>query len=126
MTTAAPRRPRLAAWLTANSFFSVGSGAAIALASPLLPELLGVGGRILYLAVGIGLVLYGAWLWTLARGAVKRAEGVAVVVGDVVWVVGSAALVASGALTPEGTWIVAAAAGVVGVFAIGQWRALPA
>lgn len=117
--------PRLSAWLRANALFSAGSGAAIALASSLLPGALGVGGVILYLALGIGLVLYGAWLWALSRSEVQRGEGLAVVAGDVAWVLGSAALVASGALTPGGTWTVAAAAVVVGVFAIGQWRALP-
>lgn len=111
-------------WLRANAVFSAVSGAAMVATSSLLPGLIGLGGRALYIGIGVALVLYSVRLWVLSNREVKRVEGWAVVAGDVLWVAGSAALLASGLLTPTGTWIVAAVAAVIGVFAIGQWRGL--
>lgn len=115
---------RLSGWLRANAIFSAVSGAIMALAYPALPELIGVGGRVLYLLLGIGLVLYAVWLWILSRGRVTHADGLAVVAGDVLWVVGTVALMASGALTTVGLWIVGAVAVVIGIFAVGQGRSI--
>lgn len=45
-------------------------------------------------------------------------------IGDVVWVVASVAVVATGVLTPAGLAGVLVVAAVVGGFALWQWRAL--
>lgn len=120
-----PSKPRpLRPWLLANALFSIASGGAMALASGRLPTLLGAGGATLYLILGVGLVLYGGRLWILTRRDVAPLEGWAVVAGDLLWVAGSVALLAAGAFTPVGAWIVAAVAAVIAIFAVGQGAAI--
>lgn len=116
--------PLLRRWLRANGAFSAISGLALAVLSGSLPELLGAGGRWVYLAIGIGLVLYSVHLWRVAGRPVDPVEIRMIVAGDAAWVLGSAGLVLSGALSPTGVWIVAGVAVVIGLFAVLQWRGL--
>lgn len=109
-------------WLAANALFSGASGLAILVTSGRLPALLGAGGRAFYLALGALLCLYAVGLWRVSRRAVDPLEGRLIVAGDVIWVLGSAALIGTGLLTPTGALIVSAVALVIAVFAVGQWR----
>lgn len=125
MPKQSPDRPGpLGPWLLANAFFSIASGGAIAVSSGSLPAFLGVGGTALYLVLGVGLVLYGGRLWTLSRRDVGPIEGWTIVAGDLLWVVGSAALLAAGVFTPSGAWLVTMVAVVIAVFAVGQGAAI--
>jgi len=123
-TSVQPSSP-LAPWLRGNAIFSSLSGVAVLTFRADLPRLLGVETGSLYVAVGAGLVLYGAHLWWLASRPVSRARALSIISGDVAWVLGSAVLLVSGRLTAAGSLIVAAAAVAVAVFAVGQWRASP-
>lgn len=118
------RGSALCPWLRANSFFSALSGAALIAFSGALPDLLGIGGRWVYVGIGSGLVVYAAHLWRVAGRPVDRPEITMIVVGDVVWVLGSLALVVSGALSLTGVWIVSGVALVIAVLAVGQWKGL--
>lgn len=112
-------------WLRANSAFSALSGSALLLFSGSFPDLLGIGARWVYAAIGAGLALYAIHLWRVGGRPFDRAEVLAIVVGDVVWVLGSLVLIGSGALTtPAGVWIVTGVAVVIAVFAAMQWRGL--
>jgi pimeloyl-ACP methyl ester carboxylesterase len=74
-------------WLRANSIFSALSGAVVLATAAQLPLFLGVGGRVSYVVLGLGLVLYGMHLiiaalavgqWGAARsiGSRRVASGV--------------------------------------------------
>lgn len=121
---AAPARLRRA--VRSNALFCSLSGAAIAAFSGSLPGILGAGPARFYLVLGVFLVLYGIQLFFLSRRArIRRLEGILVVAGDVVWVVGSVVVAAAGILTPEGLALVLATAAVVAGFAVWQGRNLP-
>lgn len=122
MTLESESAPRLRRWLRANAAFSALSGSALLAFSRILPGTLGVGTPWVYAGVGAGLVLYAVHLWRVAGGPLGRADVGMIVGGDVAWVLGSVALVASGALAPAGVWIVAGVALVIGLFAVMQWR----
>ncbi|MDX1660437.1 MAG: hypothetical protein R3326_01490 [Gemmatimonadota bacterium] len=124
MPAEADRPDILRRWLRANAVFSALSAAALVLLSGSLPAVLGVGVGWVHAAIGVALALYAAHLWRLAGRGVERVEGLAVVVGDVLWVVGSLALVASGTLSSAGVWIVTGVALVIAVFAVMQWLGL--
>lgn len=118
-------RPRLLRrWLRANSAFSALSGSALLVFSGSLPGLLGIGGRWVYVAIGVGLVLYAGHLWRVAGRPVERAEILGIIVGDVAWVLGSVVLVAFWTLSTAGVWIVTGVAVVIAFFAVMQWRGL--
>ena len=77
-------------------------------------------------ALGVGLVAYGALLAGFSGRAAERPREVsAIIAGDVIWVIGSAAwvLFASHSLSAAGADIVAGVAAVVGLFAALQWLA---
>lgn len=57
---------------------------------------------------------------TSRREGLGRGEAVLIVIGDVVWVVASVAVVATGVLTPAGLAGVLVVAAVVGGFALWQ------
>ena len=111
-------------WLRANSAFSALSGSAMLVFSGSLPALLGIGVWWVYAAIGALLVLYAAHLWRVAGRLVDRAEILAIVVGDAVWVLVSVVLLALGVLSSAGIWIVAGVALVIAVFAVMQWKGL--
>jgi hypothetical protein len=84
-------------------------------------ELAGLPGPGLARAVGGGLVIYAAALfWNAGRATVSRGQALAAVVLNLLWVLGSAALIVDGPLTPLGNLAVAAVAGAVLLFAVLQ------
>ena len=110
--------------LRENSLFSVTSGAVSALASGWLDGRLGIDAWIL-VGVGVGLVVYGVFVFLSVRDDRKlSAIGRMAVGGDIAWVVLSLVLIASGALTPTGNIATAVLAGVVAIFAAGQYIGL--
>ena len=118
-----PSTPELSFWLRANAIFSAASGGVVLLASAALPGLLGAGSPPFYLVLGAGLLLFAARLWQLSGSEVPRWEAGAVVAADLFWVLGSIVVVASDLLTPVGDGVVSVVAVIVGIFAVGQWRA---
>ena len=70
-------------------------------------------------AVGAGLVVFAAaLLWNARRATIARGEAVATVLLNIAWVVGSAALIVLGPLTPLGVVAVAAVALAVLAFTL--------
>ncbi|MDX1567165.1 MAG: hypothetical protein R3223_05140 [Longimicrobiales bacterium] len=123
---AAEGRRGLRTALRVNAAFSGASGLVIAVASSVLPGLLGAGTTTLYLVIGVFLVAFAVRLALLARGeSISRSEALMIVAGDWGWVAGSAAVIGMGLLTPLGTVLVGATALVVGSFAVWQGRNLP-
>jgi len=113
--------------LTANAIFSGLCTAFCLLAADRVAELTGIA-RAEIFALGINLEVFCALLIVLAtrrdfsRGWVK-ALVMAVIAMDVLWVLGSAALLLTASpLTTAGKWIVFAVAGVVGDVAFFQLR----
>ncbi len=110
--------------LRENSLFSVASGAVSALASGWLDDRLGIDSWIL-VALGVGLVAYGVFIFLSVRDGHKlAATGRMAVGGDIAWVLLSLVLIASGALTQTGNIVAAVLAGVVAIFAAGQYIGL--
>lgn len=109
----------------ANAVFCGVSGVLIAVFAESLAALMGAGPPGFYLVLGILLAVYAVHLAvTSRREGLGRGEAVLIVIGDVVWVVASVAVVATGILTPAGVAGVLVVAAVVGGFALWQWRAL--
>ena len=78
-------------------------------------------------ALGVALLAYAAVLFMMTNGeTVARRNGVAVVVMNVVYVIGSAILLLAGweQLTVAGRWLVALQAEAVAFFAVWQWYGL--
>lgn len=112
--------------LRANAAFSGASGLAIAATSRILPDLLGAGTTMLYLAVGVFLLAFALRLVLLARGKrIPRKEAAMIVVGDSAWVGGSIVVIWMGFLNILGASLVGMTAVVVGGLAAWQGRHLP-
>lgn len=111
--------------LRANAAFSGVSGLALLFAAPALAAILGPVGPLTLRGIGIGLLLFSVSLVRLAgREPVPAREVRGVVVADVAWVVGSAALIATPWLRPAGDLLVGAVGLVVAAFAALQWTGL--
>ncbi|HSM55499.1 MAG TPA: hypothetical protein VK879_05020 [Candidatus Sulfomarinibacteraceae bacterium] len=110
--------------LQANALFSGLSGLTLLAAASPVAQLMGLPGATFILRViGLGLLLYaGFLLYAVRQAPVNAGPAWAAVVMDVLWVVGSAALLLGGLIpfSTEGRWIVAVVADVVAVFAIVQ------
>jgi hypothetical protein len=90
----------------------------LAAAAPLAP-LMGLDGPGIARAVGALFVIYAAALLRgAARATVSRGGALAAVVLNVAWVLGSAAVIVDGPLTPLGKAAVAAVAAAVLLFAV--------
>ncbi len=114
--------------LRANALFSTASGALFLLASPQVADFLGLDGAAPFIAVaGIGILLFAAFvLYTATRERINPRLALAITGLDVVWVIGSAGLLLSGALslTTAGRWAVLIVADVVAVFALIEYVGL--
>jgi hypothetical protein len=108
--------------LRANGIFSAVSGLLLILAAAPLAQLLGVSRPATLIGVGVSLLIYAAWLVRNARREViDAAEASVAVVLDLVWVVGSLALVVTGRLSKTGNWLVGSIADLVLCFGLLQW-----
>ena len=121
VTTSAPATDRpLRLALRADALACVGAGLVMVLGSTVLPDPLGLPTAWL-LWPGLFLFPFAALVWLVsARPAVAPAGVVAVIAGNVVWVLGSVAVVALMAPTGLGTAFVLAQAGAVLVLTVAE------
>lgn len=108
--------------LTGNAVFSVISGVGILIANRWLVKFLGLPDKVSLALLGISLVVYATLLWLSARKAKIKITGAWVAIAmDLVWVVGSYALIAVVPFSVGGKWAVALVAELVLAFAVLQW-----
>ncbi len=107
-----------------NAVFSAVTGVIALLFSGALSNLTGIQPAWMFVALGIGLLLYAADLaWVTSRPRLDPRFGWMAVILDLIWVVGSVILLLTDALamTTAGNWLVAIIADIVLVFAVVQW-----
>ncbi len=108
--------------LRGNAAFSTLCGAsALVFAAP-LAETLGVPAPIQLAGLGAQLLMFAALLgWLASRPEIRVGFALAVVVADVLWVIGTVPVIASGALTSAGNWTAILIANVVALLALLQY-----
>jgi hypothetical protein len=108
--------------LTGNAVFSVVSGVAILFANRWLVRFLGLPEKVSLAILGVSLIGYAALLWLNAhRPKIKITDAWVAVIMDVIWVVGSYALILAVPFSVGGKWVVALVAELVLAFAVLQW-----
>jgi hypothetical protein len=108
--------------LTGNAVFSVVSGVAILFANRWLVKFLGLPEKVNLAILGVSLIGYAALLWLNAnRAKIKITDAWVAVIMDVIWVVGSYALIFAVPFSVGGRWVVALVAELVLAFAVLQW-----
>jgi hypothetical protein len=108
--------------LTGNAVFSVVSGVAILFANRWLVKFLGLPEKVSLAILGVSLIGYAALLWLNAhRPKIKITDAWVAVIMDVIWVVGSYALILAMPFSVGGKWAVALVAELVLAFAVLQW-----
>lgn len=108
--------------LTGNAVFSVLSGVAILFANRWLVKFLGLPEKVSLAILGVSLIGYAALLWLNAnRAKIKITDAWVAVIMDVIWVVGSYALIFAVPFSLGGKWVVALVAELVLAFAVLQW-----
>ena len=108
--------------LTGNAVFSVVSGVAILFANRWLVKFLGLPEKVSLAILGVSLIVYAAILWFNARRPkIKTTDAWVAVIMDVIWVVGSYALIFAVPFSVGGKWVLALVAELVLAFAVLQW-----
>ncbi len=108
--------------LRANAIFSAVSGSGMLFAASTIAGLLGIEQTLLVRITGVNLLGFaGLLVWLASREVIKPSLAIAVVVADLLWVAGSAALLQAGVFSTTGNWLVAGVADVVLLFAILQY-----
>ncbi len=108
--------------LRANATFSAVSGSGMLFAASAIAGLLGIEPALLVRITGVNLLGVAALLvWLASREVIKPSLAMAVVVADLLWVAGSAALLPARVFSTTGNWLVAGVADVVLLFAILQY-----
>jgi hypothetical protein len=111
--------------LQGNASFSVVSGALILAMNRTLVEFLGLPSSASLTQLGIALLGYGGWLlWNARREKIKIVNAWIAVILDMVWVVGSYALLVAVRFSIGGKWAVALVAELVFLFAVIEWLGL--
>lgn len=111
--------------LQGNALFSVISGVVILAANRTLVEFLGLPSSASLTAMGIGLLGYAGWLlWNARREKIKIVDAWIAVFLDMVWVVGSYALLFAVRFSSGGKWLVVLVAELVFLFGVMQWLGL--
>ena len=111
--------------LQGNALFSVISGALVLAINRTLVEFLGLPSSASLTPLGIGLLVYAGWLlWNARREKIRIVDAWMAVALDMVWVVGSYALLFAVRFSSSGRWVVALVAEAVLVFAVMQWLGL--
>ena len=111
--------------LQGNALFSAISGALILAINRTLVEFLGLPSSASLTPLGIGLLVYAGWLlWNARREKIRIVDAWMAVALDMVWVVGSYALLFAVRFSSSGKWVVALVAEAVLVFAVMQWLGL--
>ena len=118
----AERQALLKKALASNAVFSVVSGVVILSANRWLVKFLGLPEKVSLAILGVSLIVYAAILWFNARRPkTKITDAWVAVIMDVIWVVGSCALIFLVPFSVGGKWVVALVAELVLAFAILQW-----
>ena len=105
--------------------FSVISGVVILATNRALVEFLGLPSNASLTAMGIGLLGYAGWLqWNARREKIKIVDAWIAVILDMVWVMGSYALLFAVKFSSSGKWAVALVAELVFLFGVMQWMGL--
>ncbi len=118
----AERQALLKKALASNAVFSVVSGVLILSANRWLVKFLGLPEKVSLAILGVSLIVYAAILWLNARRPkIKITDAWVAVIMDVIWVVGSCALIFVVPFSVGGKWVVALVAELVLAFAILQW-----
>ncbi len=108
--------------LTCNALFSLISGLVICFADRRVVHLLGLSEGNSLLALGIGLIGFAVFLFLGARRRVVSVPQARIIVlMDILWVVGSYALLFVVPFSTGGKWLVGIVAEFVLAFAIAQW-----
>ena len=108
--------------LAGNAVFSVVSGVVILSANRWLVKFLGLPEKVSLAILGVSLIVYAAiLLFNARRPKIKITDAWVAVIMDVIWVVGSCALIFLVPFSVGGKWVVALVAELVLVFAILQW-----
>lgn len=111
--------------LQGNAMFSFVSGALILAANRTLVEFLGLPSDASLTALGIGLLGYAGWLqWNARREKIKIVDAWIAVILDMVWVLGSYALLFAVKFSSGGKWAVVLVAELVFLFGVIQWMGL--
>ena len=111
--------------LQGNALFSAVSGVVVLAMNRTLVEFLGLPSNASLTSVGIGLLGYAGWLlWNARREKIKIGDAWIAVVLDMVWVLGSYALLFAVRFSSGGKWAVALVAEVVFLFGVMQWLGL--
>jgi hypothetical protein len=111
--------------LYGNALFSVLSSIVILVANRRLVDLLGLQNIADLKALGIGLLMYAGWLfWNAKRQTIGIMEAWIAVTLDMLWVVGSYALLFAVTFSGRGKWIVVLVAEMVLLFGVMQWLGL--
>ena len=111
--------------LQGNASFSVVSGALILAMNRTLVGFLGLPSSASLTPLGIGLLGFGGWLlWNARREKIRIVDAWIAVILDLVWVVGSYALLFAVRFSIGGKWAVAVVAELVFLFAVMQWLGL--
>lgn len=111
--------------LQGNALFSAISGVVILAMNRTLVDFLGLPGNASLIALGIGLLGYAGWLLRNARREkIKIVDAWIAVILDMVWVVGSYALLLAVRFSSGGKWAVVLVAELVFLFGVMQWLGL--
>lgn len=111
--------------LQGNTLFSVISGVVILAMNRTLVEFLGLPSNASLTSLGIGLLGYAAWLlWIASREKIRIVDAWIAVILDMVWAVGSYALLFAVRFSSGGKWAVALVAELVFLFGVMQWLGL--
>jgi hypothetical protein len=108
--------------LTCNALFSLSSGLVIAFADRQIVRVLGLPSGNSLLSLGIGLIVFAIFLFLSARRQLLNIPQTRIMVLlDIVWVVGSYALLFVVRFSSTGKWLVGIVAEFVLAFAVAQW-----
>ena len=111
--------------LQGNALFSVVSGVVILSANQTLVEFLGLPSNASLTVLGIGLLGYAGWLlWNARREKITIVNAWIAVILDMVWVLGSYALLFAVKFSSGGKWAVVLVAELVFLFGLMQWMGL--
>ena len=111
--------------LQGNALFSAISGVVILAMNRTVVEFLGLPSNASLAALGIALLGYAGWLlWNARHEKIKIVDAWIAVILDMVWVVGSYALLFSVRFSSGGKWAVVLVAELVFLFGVMQWLGL--
>lgn len=111
--------------LQGNALFSAVSGLVMLAMSRAVVEFLGLPDNVSLRVLGVGLLGYAGWLlWNGRRKIIKIVDARIAVVLDMVWVMGSYALLFVVRFSAGGKWAVALVAEIVFLIGLLQWLGL--